>query len=162
MDWQSGNWIDPGVASRRIEAKSSSVETLRPASILDLFPVPLRDCSLVLTSDWRDLCQLVTVQFLQLALRDVWRGRPAIGMWSVLHWIGQGLALNWRIGDGLADWRWIGGLAMDWQISLEFALDWQIGRVLALDWRICSGPVDDSGIDIGLVDWSRIDIGLAD
>ena len=56
-DWQSGKWIDPGVASRRIEAKSSSVETLRPASILDLFPVPLRDCSVTLVPDWRDMCQ---------------------------------------------------------------------------------------------------------
>ena len=39
-----------------VVSDSSSVETLRPVLIVNLFPVTLRECH-GMTSDWRDLCQ---------------------------------------------------------------------------------------------------------
>ena len=38
-------------------------------------------------------CQLVTIQFLLLALIDLWRGHLVIVIWSVWHWIG-GLVMD--------------------------------------------------------------------
>ena len=46
-------------------------------------------------------------------------------------WIGNGLALDCRIGESLADCLRIGGLEMDWQTGMGLA-DWHgLGNELA-------------------------------
>ena len=35
------------------------------------------------------------------------------------HRIGDGLAMDWQVGNGLAGWQWIGRLMMDQRIGSE-------------------------------------------
>ena len=50
--------------------------------------------------------------------------------------------MDWQIGDGLADWQLIGnGLAMELRIG-GLAIDWRIGNRLA-DWQSIGGMLMD-------------------
>ena len=63
--------------------------------------------------------------------------------------IGDGLTLDWRIGDRLT---WIGnGLILDWRIGPGLTLKWRIGNELA----------DLYKIDNGMADWHWIGIRWA-
>ena len=103
-----------------------------------------------LGTDWSDLCQCapmgcqsVTIQFLWLALIDVWRGHLVIGIWSVWHEIG-GLAMDWHISPGLV---------LDWQMGQCLPLYWRIGQILSLDRWIRQKLTLDWPKGWGLTDW---------